>query len=557
MTETEAVRRAKALQFIKDCGFTSTECARCQKTVDSLNLGQLMRCARCRLAYYCSMKCVEAHFEEHREACLMGQKYGSFLPPAETSTETQSSSGLSRMKLRGARSFSGNDACNSDTQSMKPAKVPSKSSSFCVPSSSLGKAKSQGKSNKDDKTVENKGDEDGTVLKKPTKKPSMKRAKSVRKKKDKAEPTDKAMSDDETAKSTANAPTKPLKSSLKKSSFKQARPNIKDSIDADSSGTAKLATESGQGNDDVATNTNTCSTSVGTQPLKNSHESSEGQGKESVSEECPNNNKDDAALASALSQQQSLLNALLARQEEAEGKLAALEQQAQQLSMENKDLKDQLQQKNDDNTCTLNTNEAGPDSKDKPNSKLPKSILKRGKSADSAKKDSTVNSGKTPVRRNKSGEISAKSHKAVVPDASSDDNGEPSSKRSSHLRRHKSADDLEYGDNESQKSKPTKTKKERKPPKASKSESDALGGVVVKSEEDEIQDGIRKLMENKGKCCYCLKIIPKYRELSCARCKAAQYCSATCMDADFNLHRKICCFVAEFQDFASECPVAK
>ena len=135
MSETEEERRAKAIQFIKDCGFTSSECCYCKKTVDSLHLGQLMRCGRCRLAYYCGMKCVQDHFEEHKEVCLLGQKYGSFIPPTETVTELPSS-GLSREKVKGAKSF-----CAKPRTSTIPSKAPSKASSFCVPSSSSSKDK--------------------------------------------------------------------------------------------------------------------------------------------------------------------------------------------------------------------------------------------------------------------------------------------------------------------------------------------------------------------------------------------------------------------------------
>ena len=58
------------------------------------------------------------------------------------------------------------------------------------------------------------------------------------------------------------------------------------------------------------------------------------------------------------------------------------------------------------------------------------------------------------------------------------------------------------------------------------------------------------MMDSLGQCCYCDKKVPKHLMLHCARCKLAHYCKMDCLDKDFNLHRRICCFVADYKDYA-------
>ena len=144
MPETEQERRRKAIQFIEECGFASSECSCCGKTVDSLSLGQLMRCARCKLAYYCGMKCVQRHFEEHREDCLLGQQYGSFLPEEEVkSAQAKAAASLSRSKPKETKSFSGPIGQNKDNGDS--LNIPKKAASFSAVTTGPKRSKSVGR----------------------------------------------------------------------------------------------------------------------------------------------------------------------------------------------------------------------------------------------------------------------------------------------------------------------------------------------------------------------------------------------------------------------------
>jgi len=57
---------------IQDWGFRDDLCHNCHKTNAEIS-GYLMQCARCKKAYYCTMKCFNEHLPEHAKWCQSGK----------------------------------------------------------------------------------------------------------------------------------------------------------------------------------------------------------------------------------------------------------------------------------------------------------------------------------------------------------------------------------------------------------------------------------------------------------------------------------------------------
>lgn len=130
--ETEEERKAKAIEFLKICGFTSTTCCLCGKQVDT-RLERLMQCARCHIAHYCSMKCVQRDFEQHREACLLALEFGSYLPPEDPpKDDDEPKNRISDSRRRKPKSVSSTKSL--DQPVAEKVSVPKKSKSLYVKS---------------------------------------------------------------------------------------------------------------------------------------------------------------------------------------------------------------------------------------------------------------------------------------------------------------------------------------------------------------------------------------------------------------------------------------
>lgn len=136
--ETEEERKQKAIEFLKICGFTSTTCCLCGKQVNT-RFERLMQCARCQIAHYCSMKCVQRDFEKHKEACLLAVEFGSFLPPenppVDQPKDSAPNTSLNRRKPKSVLSTK-----SLDTPTAKTVPAPRKSKSLYekIPGISVG-----------------------------------------------------------------------------------------------------------------------------------------------------------------------------------------------------------------------------------------------------------------------------------------------------------------------------------------------------------------------------------------------------------------------------------
>ena len=90
------------------------------------------------------MKCVQRHFEEHREDCLLGQQYGSFLPEEEVkSAQAKAAASLSRSKPKETKSFSGPIGQNKDNGDS--LNIPKKAASFSAVTTGPKRSKSVGR----------------------------------------------------------------------------------------------------------------------------------------------------------------------------------------------------------------------------------------------------------------------------------------------------------------------------------------------------------------------------------------------------------------------------
>jgi MYND finger len=540
--ETEEERHAKAIAFLRICGFTSTTCCRCGKQVDP-RFERLLQCARCHIAHYCSLLCVQRDFEAHRPVCLLVEEFGPPpppdppTPPPETK-KTVTSDPEALLRRRPKR-----------TQSLDPAAVsndPPLRSAVTTCTSPLRKTKSlynpkpQQKNDGDSDHANNDNAATDPLVPSLQSKPS----RTAKVKRSKSGIRDDYHTNDLTTTTAAAAPQPSTTPIVKVKKLKKKN----NDIDGDDNG-------SNENNNNHLQ-----------QPSSSSSSSSEKPPKDPSADDPPSTSSTTKKVRRPLLKSHKSCDAL------------------------------------DGGGGRSKSSSLHHPAAVRPKLRRNKSVEENGGGGDGGGPSSSLSSMPTaPPPPAKTTTTPAEESLSTTPTSANnnddDDNGTPTTTTAAAKKKvrkppqsHKSLDDLDGG-GRSLHATPTTSKPPSSRPKLKRNKSaddgklplkpkridldlqglpkrvgspddddpakrrernHLSGGRLVIVTEGDVQQGVRQLLANDGQCCYCGKHVPKHLMLQCARCKVAYYCKMDCLQDDFSQqHRPLCNFIVEYKDYAT------